>query len=57
MVAPPSSPGILTGEAVRTYFSKHSLVPLEAKLAVRRDGETRKGEQYLLPASKTHLYP
>lgn len=55
MVAPPSSPGIPTREAVRAYLPKHSLVPSEAQ-GEAKGGETGKGEQYLLPASKTHLY-
>lgn len=55
MVAPPSSSGIATREAVRAYLPKHSLGLSEAQLAVRKGGESRKGEQHLLPASQTHL--
>lgn len=54
IVALPPSPCILTREAARRLL-EGSTVPSDAWLAVRKGGETRKGEQYLLPASKTHL--
>jgi len=52
----PLSPQVFTPrETVRAYLPKHSLVPSETQLAVRKGEETRKGEQYLLPAGKVHL--